>query len=248
MKTTIAIFLFSLVLQSGFGETPKTNPALELFPDNLALLLNFDDGIGSPALMEGEIKINGSKTLGFSEQGLFGRSLAAGGITYQVKFENVDFGRETTVVFWMSLLKTEKVDKEPLYIPLIIHGSQAKLLMGRQGNVWGKTNVYNYIYLPDKQKAMARIHGCASAKNWKPGEWHMFASTWTANLLEVSFDGQRFNQVALLAPIPGTLEKIAVASAKDQILVDEVTVFNRKLSGDELKKLYEETLKAAGKQ
>ncbi len=217
----------------------KKMSVLDIFPDNTALAVSFNDGQGNASAMDGEISAPKMKDVEFGENGVSGNAMNGGSAAYDVKFDNLEFGKEATLVFWFAFSQTaQEIDKR-LLIPLIVNGEQSRLIVARQGWGAGKCNFYTYVYLPDKQKAMSRVFGVGSVSKWKKGEWHMIAVTWTPNSLGISVDASIFDQVALSAPLPGVLKQIAVNAGKDCYMVDELIFFDRKLSQEELKKLYD---------
>lgn len=210
----------------------------DLFPDDVVLHIPFDDDQGRVAIMDGEVSVK-SKNPEFTDKGVSGKGLSAGSISYNVKFSNCGFGTDATLVFWFALAQDDIKMDDRTVIPLIINGAQVKMIVARQGWGPGKCNLYNYFYLPEKKKVMSRIFGISSVKQWKPGEWHMIASTWTSNTLAISVDGETPRQIMLSKPIPHEMHRITVQAEKGAFMVDELMVFDRKLSQEELKKLHD---------
>ncbi len=235
---TVSLFFFAAILFTVSGGE-KTPSSLDLFPDDLAMAVSFDDGQGRISVMDGEIYAEKMKNAEFSDKGISGKAMTGGSATYNVRFGHFGFGTDATVVFWFAFARDDtEVDKR-LLIPLSIDGDQAKLIVGRQGWGTGKCNIYNYVYLPEKKKAMSRIFGAGSIKKWKAGEWHMIATTWTPNSLGISVDASLFDQIALNAPFPRGIKQITFHAEKGLYMLDELMFFDRKLSREELQKLYD---------
>lgn len=245
------IFLCCMMSCGAFGGSG--NPVLKLLDENLVLYINFDDGKGKPLLMEGNVSCSPAKKVNFTDRGIFGKAFTGGRISYKLDFKDVDFGRETTFVYWYALMKnTPEVDKRTIN-HISLYGKGASLLMQRQG--WTKSaNLISVLAIPRKKGPLARIFGTSSVKKWKVAEWHMVAVSWTAENFAINIDGgKHLNQSPLKGPLPtyygdktGKINMLDLAIPFDIVAVDEIMVFNKKLSDNELKELYTQSLKNAG--
>ena len=222
------------------------NPAVSLFEENLVMYINFDDGKGAPLLMDGDIKCNPVKKTAFVD-GVSGKALSNGRLSYVLDFANVTFNTETTFVFWLALLTDDKSIDGKSINPISIYGKGGTILIQRQG--WKKqANLLSNIVIPKKKGPFTRILNTAGTRNWKKAEWHMVAVSWDVNKYSISVDGVKFDQVMLTSPLSvlcgdktGKIKGMAVSLPSADFAIDEIMVFNRNLSVDELKKLCETT-------
>jgi len=249
-----------LVLQFGAnaqGTTAKGNPAQRLFGDDLAMLVSFDDGKGEADIMDGEIEVNAGKSKNpqFAEEGAWGKCFSDGSLSYKTKFENVDFGKPCTFAFWMALATDDPAfDKLGACMPVALCPARdgAFLQLQRQG--WTKcANLFTSLSVPGKKtnNTMARIFGISKTTQWKKGEWHLVAITWTPEELGLCVDGIHYTVAALPSSIPKIFELsdnpgidgLWLGVSPKDLKLDELMFFSRKLSKDEIQKLYQESLK-----
>ena len=247
---TVSLFLIC----AGYS-AEKNNPAGKLLGEELILHINFDDGKGVPLLMEGEITQKVSKKkLKFSDRGIFGKALIGGNCTYLTEFENLDFGKDGTLVYWIALMSNDPaLDAKSISAISLGPSTPAWLLFQRQG--WKKScNLMAVMYIPKKRGPLTRVFGISKTTQWKIAEWHMVTVSWTASSLSIAIDdGTKNSLTPLLSPLPvlygdptGVIKKLNVGIPDHTLAVDEIMIFNKKLSPEEIKKLYEESVKNAG--
>lgn len=229
------------------------NPVKNIFEDELVLYINFDDGKGAPLLMEGDIRHVPGKNAKFTERGIFGKAFSGGSMSYRLDFNGVDFTRDTTFVYWIALTHDNPEIDAKTFNQIYLNGRGATLLMQRQG--WKKSaNILSVLAIPKKRGPFARIFGVSSVKKWKVGEWHMVATSWTAGALSITIDGNKHvSQTPLQQPLAayygdktGKIHSLGLGLPANCVAVDEIMVFNRRLSPEELKKLYDATVEEAG--
>ena len=76
----------------------------------------------------------------------------------------------------------------------------------------------------------------------------MVSVSWSTNKYSICVDGEKTAQILLNSPLSvyyndrtGKIRGMGISLAPNTFAIDEVMVFNRNLSADELKKLYETT-------
>ena len=115
-----------------------------------------------------------------------------------------------------------------------------RIATGRGVHIFGRTPKANggiYLHISgDKQHKVG-----INYDTWGDG-WHMLALTWDAENIGISVDGGAPHETSLSAPLDGDVAWIVVGSFGGGAAVDELAFLNRKLTDEELKWLYEETL------
>ncbi len=231
----------------------KLNPVMEKYADDLAFYVNFDDGNYAPVMAANEKSVKSEFKDSVFVPGLFGKALYVGRVLYNAA-GNLDFSKPGTLLFWMAPHQWTPVEKEPYLLPFVAYTGSTKIILGRQGGPWGKTRVYVNVETPDRKNWVSNGVGGGSGKDWKNGEWHMIAVTWTPESIGISVDGKTLQEKPLkqtLAKGPSEWMMLACQLKKDgnfRILLDEFAVLTRRLNSEELKLLYEETLRKAKKQ
>jgi hypothetical protein len=112
----------------------------------------------------------------------------------------------------------------------------------------GKVRRHEHIQYLAKADAQQRHFTSLSGGVWKNGRWHFLVANWRWPVMELSIDGAPFT-VASLPRDPETMVtgRFAVgALGGDESLLDEVLMFRRPLSLDEVRLLHEAGLSAAG--
>lgn len=256
-KKTLAAMAMCLCISAGALAEEKKNPAADLFGDDLVFCLNFEDGKGMPSLMDGEVslKVSEKEPLQFTDRGIFGKALSGGRCTYLTNFENLDFGKDGSIVYWIALMTDDPAfDARPALSSISLGTvTPAWLLLQRQG--WKKScNMMAVMYIPKKKGPLARIFGVAQTTKWKVAEWHMVTVSWTPSALSIALDdGSKLDQVPLTAPLPvlygdpaGKITKLSLGVPENTVAVDEIMMFSKKLTQKEISELYTQSVKNAG--
>lgn len=229
------------------------NPVMEKYADNLIFYVNFDEGSFLPVIAANEKSVKSDFKDSVFVPGLLGKALHIGRVMYNAA-GNLDLSKPGTLLFWIAPHQWKQEEKEPYLLPFVAYAGNTKIILGRQGGPWGKTRVYVNVETPDRKDWVSNGVEGGSGKNWKNGEWHMIALTWTPESIGISVDGAPVQEKPLKQPLAkGPSEWMLLAcqlkeGGNFQILLDEFAILNRRLNSDELKLLYEETLKKAGKQ
>lgn len=228
----------------------NANPILGKYAENITFYLNFDEGNYIPAMAKGQQTNRGEDGIATFEKGLFGKCLRTGRPNYYSD-GNLDMSAPGTLIVWVSPWQWKQIEVEDYFWPFIAFTDTSKIQLGRMRGAWGSTRIYAYLTAPDKKNNLNLGFGGGSGKDWKSGEWHMLVLTWTPESIGLSVDGSKLVEQSIAQPLgskPGFFFIGAAATEKEvQLLQDEVTILNKKLSDDEIKSLYEETLKATGK-
>ena len=236
---------FACLLAAGAAEENREplKPALVRFGDHVTFLSSFDNGKDAE-LAAGEHKGTQEGEVLELTEGLFGRALECGRVRYSGK-ANIDFRRPGTLFVWICPLKWSAKKGDRYLFLVLAHAEKGMLLIGRQ---WSqkRSSIYSHVeYRSAGQegKRQAQVH-LANTNVWKNGEWHSIAFSWWPNRYEFSLDG--------CEPVPRTIGPLGKAvrlyvgvtrRPQSEFLIDEVTVFDRPLSADEIRWLHIETLK-----
>jgi opacity protein-like surface antigen len=240
-------------LMTAAAAQEAVNPVMEKFADHISLYVNFDDETVNPALAGGEKTLKAPpRNPGFAP-GLFGKALRLGSASYHCP-GNIDFSKPGTLIYWMAPAGEWPVEgKYPYLFPFVAFPGDSKIVMGRQAGDYGKTRIYLNVETPERKDWVGNGIAGGSGRDWAKDSWHMIVFSWTPESTGISVDGKPVNEVALKRPLAkGEGEWFAFTTQlKDdsvhQVMIDEITVLNRKLSDEEVKSLYDETLKRVKK-
>ncbi len=228
----------------------NVNPVLRKHAENITFYLNFDEDNQLPVMAKSQKNIKSQEGVATFEKGLWGKCLRTGHTNYYAE-GNLDLSAPGTLIMWVSPWKWKQTEKEDYFWPFMAVTDASKIQLGRQGGAWGKTRIYAYVTVFNgKTNIYHGIEG-GSGKNWKNGEWHMLVLAWTPENIAISVDGGKLAEKGIPQPLGNKTEWFCIGAAvtekQTQVLQDEVIILNTKLNDDEIKSLYEETLKAAGK-
>ncbi|OQA83597.1 MAG: hypothetical protein BWY31_02826 [Lentisphaerae bacterium ADurb.Bin242] len=247
-----------LALAALFPAAGQENPVYKLFPSDIRFHLSFNDGTCSAEMAGG--KAEPTRLLGTPvyDKGLFGKCLAAGQAVFDAK-DNLDLSMPGTVILWVAPANwpSEKPadGKEPGFGAFYAHGSGKgygyDFIVGKMGGQpWGAGHMNTYVqYQPSAIKHVNCVmYDRGRVSGWKNGEWRMLASTWKPGTFTNSVNGSKsaVSTLKVLMSSPTQLFRIGTSGKEGtwRIRVDELVILNRALTDEELKKLYDETLKA----
>lgn len=249
MKTILV--LASLVLSS--ASFAGENPIYRLFPAEITYLQHFDDGTGFPDVGTVDRTRQKASQLEFAEGGVFGNCLAAGEVSGDFDASGrpfIDLAGSGTVICWVRYMEDVPEGKNPgiTYFSCALDPDPKtwrRLLMMKQSGI-GWMNFF-YEYVTDKRYVVC-ANTDLSFKHWKKGEWKMTVATWTQDKIGFSQDGAPLVETAYeekLAPMKGRFAIVAPAvGGKGRFYqVDEFAILNRKLSNEEIRTLYDETVR-----
>jgi hypothetical protein len=256
MKKSILLFIVSILTvnlsfatENNIPEGVKLgNPILSKYGTNITFYQNFDNEDCQPALAAGNPKAKIKQGVLNLKNGLFNKGLLVGKFFYESE-KNLDFSSPGSMVIWISPWKWEKKQKEPYLYSFTAKTDTHHILVGRMGaQPKGKTNLLAYIYTPKglPNIAIKSKGGSVEDKNWKPGQWHMLALTWTPERIGFSVDGNKLIYKTLNQPLGSITLKFSIGASrkeKGQLwLQDEFVILNCELNNNDLKELYDKTL------
>lgn len=228
----------------------KVNPVMEKHADDISFCVNFDDENPEAVLAGGGKTIRSVAVKPAFVPGLFGKAMQFGSVSYHGA-GNLDFTKPGTIIYWMAPQNWKQIEKEPYIVPFMAHNDESKILIGRQGDVWGRSRIYAFVEAVDRKNNVYNGLNGASGRDWKNGEWRMIAVTWTPETIGLSVNGTPLQEANLKQPISksnnGWFSFTACDREDHQILLDELVVLSRKLTNEELKSLYDETMKRVKK-
>jgi hypothetical protein len=238
---------FSLFCCSQNDTRPALPPILKNFAENVSLYLTFEKD--APCLQIGPDTLKIQKSENFKTgAGRCGDACDLGRVVLKAP-ALVDFSGSGTVILWVSPTNWKgKKDKEmPYILPFSASNPQTTMLAGRQGET---SKIYAHAMLPEKKKVHLPFYGMTTT--WRDGSWHMLAVNWSPDSMGFSVDGSEFISQSLNSPLPGGAANTVIIgnnigdSALPNLKVDEFAVLNKKLSGNEVKKIYNESTKLTG--
>ena len=224
------------------------NPLYRMFPNDIRLLLSFDDGTIQPdvgAVSPGK----GRPAVETSEGGVIGRCLSAGRVAFPPEdmFGKplVDFDGPGTVICWVRYVEGVPKGKNPGITFFSAHFKPTekcpskRLIMMKQGGA-SCMNAF-YEYFTDKRHWATAITPCDYGK-WPLGEWRMCVMTWTAEKIGFSKNGEPLVEEAYGDRF-GELSGFAVSAPAINdpgrfYQIDEFAVLGRKLTDAEIRTVY----------
>jgi hypothetical protein len=247
---------------AAFGQSPTTqnapleveNPALKRFSKAISFYASYDQSLTAdvssdkpdPRSVEGKVEFL---------PGLYGKSLLLVsdghcGVVYHT--EDVDLTKPGACAIWLSPHDWVRSDKEDYFWPVKIMGNNAQFMFGRMGQQLNPRtrDDATYMWAQVGQNAGVTIGG-GSSLTWKNGEWHLWVMNWRGNSIEFSIDGEPLSSRSLPAQLDSTGKRgagliVAHHVPSDPYLLDELIVFNRPLTGEEVKWMYDVGMKQAG--
>lgn len=264
MKRTLVLGILSVALSS--PSLAAENPVPRLFPQDLSFHLTFDDETVNPSLGRTALTYVSKRPQGgyAFTQGLFGSGLAGGWPQWSIGSGErpiIDMSRPGTAVCWVKLVKTpppresigRKWEAGGGFFSVRDEKSNAYLFGKSADTGWGGGQLWFHC-LVNRANGSRVNTWCASPcsfKDWKEGTWRMFAFAWTSDALCISVDGAPF--VFKPCPLPlGELKPTTLSFRGNSSgmpgwwVIDECSVFTRKLSDEDVRNIYEETKKEAG--
>lgn len=249
-----SFFLCGTLALLSFLAAAQENPVYKLFPSAVLFHVSFDNDSGEAEFASGRsepVKKSGGVAYG---EGVFGgKSLASGELRYDA-LKNLDFTRPGSIIFWISASgwpsERPADGKEPGFKVLHVYGKDYEFIMGKMGGQpAGVAHMNFYFQYPPPKKPSCCINFNTAA--FRPGEWKMLVASWSPETLSNSVNLRTENGGKPLIRTPTVSFVIGSSPEKNPrypVLVDEVVVLNRALSGEEVKTLYEESLKLLKKQ
>ncbi len=260
MRLTKKIFVYSVIIffnaAFAFSQTDGTpsyltgllSPVLLRFSDNITFYHNLDNGtVANMAGVESKpFGVEGKTSFETTEEGK--DSLSGGALKFHAE-GNLDLVRQGTLIFWIRPFKWVRSDNEPNFYPLFVYARNGYIMLGRQGKIVekgvAKRHDMIFLYAYGKgNKIIGRVlyHGATTA--WKD-EWHMIALTWQTGRIGISIDGSPAS-TTILEHEMGEASWFQFGSAYplaegSRILMDELMIFNRNLTDEEIDWIYKIT-------
>ena len=231
------------------------NPVYTLFPDDLTFLLTFDDGTAQPEVGAVAAPAKPPKTPSYEtvEGGVFGRALSAGRLEFARDMDGkslLDLSASGTVVCWIRYMNPVPKGQNPgmtffqVSLDKTPTRSFGRIIMMKQQSISWMNAFYEYV--TDKRRSVAANTNC-SYTNWKPGVWKMCVMTWTQDKIGFSQDGAPIYEQAYSEKF-GTAWRFVLSGPEIRekgrgYQLDELAILDRKLSNEEIRTLYEKSMR-----
>ena len=228
------------------GSTPsvgaKANPALEKFNALITFYASFDNGAGAD-LSVGNGAPNDAKTAIATRPGIFGTAFLSGeqGIAYRAE-KNLDLSKPGALAIWVCAFEWQRDAPDVPYLFFVNVMSQGRqIMLARMGSAVNNEAIYAY----GKAGEAAKVSIVGNSKTWQNNQWHLLVLNWQNGAFEFSLDGNAPQREALPAfeKAEGKPGQIFVGSASEvnqKYLLDELLVFNRSLSAEEIAWLWQQ--------
>ena len=240
------------VVAGGLSRPVPRNPAVADYGGNVLFYLSFDDGTIEPDIGCAE---GAGARVSITDDGFLGKGLVSGEVRFALDKaqEVVDFTRPGTMLAWIRTnydpVTTNRF--EPSFTYFVAHwGGEWKRLLGMKqtGAPWGHGSMSFYYERTTKTERERGVAGYpVRSADWKAGTWRLFVSTWTVDRIGFSVDGQPLHFASYktrLGPFHGSLSWIAGSGPNPFHALDECIILDRLLTDEEIKSLYEKSLKA----
>ena len=233
------------------------NPALDKHSDDVTFYVNFDEGpnaalstgTGAPFRSQGKVDYI---------KGLSGKALRVGQLFYRGD-KNLDLSASGTLIYWVAPEKEFKTKpangKEPGFIATCFSGGKYtySLFSGKMGGQpWQKAPLNSYVQYAHRLKikhvnCLTETISFCKISEWNPGDWRMFAVTWAPGKISASYNGGAMTISTLKVPMTGTTDEIRLGFGKDpdpaQMLLDEVIILKKAITEQEIKEIYDLSVK-----
>lgn len=248
MKKILAAFVVSAAL-TGFA---AENPIYDMYSDEITFSVSYTDTLEADmANGKGEVRRIMEEGATYQD-GMFGKAVN-GGVFMYFSEDNVDLTVPGSAVVWGApKWKPDVTPKEPGFSLFGVHCHNEKqtfdLICGKMPNQpWKKGHLNAYVQYPRLKKVTSCIiWNQGMVYQWPAGEWHMFVVTWGNGTITYSVDGQKSSVSELLEVLAAPAEWFTIRA--NSFVIDEVTFLNKRLSDEEIAKLYEAGKKAAEKK
>lgn len=225
----------------------RVNPLYRMFPDDLRLLVSFDDDTAQPDV--GAIDVSGLKfPIETAEGGVIGRCLATGRISFPATdvFGRplADFGASGTILCWVRYVSDVPTGTNPgisffnVRFAATESCSSKRLLMMKEGHADTLDALYEYV--TDRRRWIKAVSNCAY-RDWPKGEWRMCVMTWTQEKIGVSKNGEKLVEQAYDSKF-GAVDGLSLSAPMTSdgfYQLDEFAVLGRKLSDAEIRLAYD---------
>ena len=233
------------------------NPVLDKHSDDVTFYVNFDagpnaalsSGAGTPFRTAGKVDY---------ANGLSGKALRIGHLFYKGA-QNLDLVTAGTLIYWVApekAVKTPPPDgKEPGFIATCFSGGKYtySLFSGKMGGQpWQKAPLNSYVQYAHRLKikhvnCLTETINFCKISEWDPKNWRMFAVTWEPGKFSASYNGGPLTTSTLKVPMTGSTDELRLGFGKDtfpgQMLLDEVIILKKALSEQEIKEIYDLSVK-----
>ncbi len=251
-RKTVFIALCVLCLTAFADENPYSVPpsignqaienVISKFNNTLIFHAAFDE-MPNASISNGSNEPKTQKEIEYGP-GKSGKALSNGIIVFS-GHENLD-SLSGTAILWVEVCRSKPTAKNELaFFPLdirIYDDKKKSAAMFRIGKMDSKNNakIYSYFQGDGAGSIVKTVYPhYVSSLNWEKGKWHLLALAWNPGCIQISFDGQPFVKNDTIPPISGKANQIIIAAvssrhAEAAMSVDEVMIFNRPLSDDEI--------------
>ena len=245
MKHILLGGLLLLGLAGGAAE----NPVYQLFPQDILFHVSFDEGKADAEMAAGKAEpIKTGKELVYGD-GVFGGKALMGGKAVYHGEKNLDFSVPGSIICWISPVGwTEALSangKGRSYTAFQAYGKDYQFVMGKMGGQPKGVQHMNFYFYYPPSKAVSCIN-YNSAGFRKPGEWKMLVATWDSGSFTTNVNTRQASGKKGVITTPPQRFSIGDSDSAEPefpLLVDELVILKRALSQEEIKKLYEESVK-----
>lgn len=240
---------------AGAGEGPEpwddpycASPALRELMDWVTFQLSFDAGSMVPEMAAGEYDLSLHGRPQF-ESGISGLALVAGegsGRAIYPRGPNATMGTRGAVSLWVCPVQwTHHNGGNTTFLMT----TNASFYLQRQGpahNEEGRCTRHEGFQYLIRGEVTGNKTLMVGTEKWPPGKWRFIVANWSWPTMSLSIDGGEFKSASVKSnPDESYFDRLAVgATGGEKTLVDELTIYRRPLTLDEVRLLHEALLPA----
>ncbi len=249
----VCIIAFFVAATGSVHAATHDNAALSRFADSITFYADFNDAELAASMARGEavpVRVRGEPRF---EDGFFGRALLLGKgtdavISYALR-DNVDFTRPGTLSFWVCPVgwDREQIGRRPFFS--INAAGNASLQFLRWGSMIGRNQdrLRDAFFLfilnfRDMQAPYPR----SGVSGLNDGMWHCVVITWDDDAISLYVDGVVSQRSEWSRPFDARdfppeadLTLDLGGAGIDNTLLDAFTVYDRRLSDDEIREIFQ---------
>lgn len=226
--------------QAGAPRSADTPAVLQRFNSSITFYASFDHLPADADLSTGDGKANVPARPHELRDGLFGKALLCGQtpVSYQAA-GNIDLARPGALAVWISPQDWKRQGETPYLFFVLLHGAGRGIMMGRMGGTANQEVLYAHAQVGQQTASVLSGH----TRDWHSGGWHLLVLNWRAEAVEFSVDGGELQRggtpwFAGATGEGGGLNVGNEGTPNQQYLADELTVFDRPLTNEEIRWLW----------
>lgn len=239
-----SLLLLTMSIMNGIA-AEKGNPVPNEMQGSILFYVSFDQETTAADLSNGDGKDSDAniKEPTTFIPGVYGKAYLPSGKRrpiYGFKDSGITFEKPGSIALWVSPHQWDR-DQAESYNFFLVIASEAGQVMIAKTNQQGRGDRL-YAHASGGGNSKGTSASCGNTSDWQEGEWHLFVLNWGVDSLEISVDGKDPNRLNVpeLKNYGGWVRATLTGySASRNVALDELMIFDRPLSSQEVSKIYE---------